>query len=56
LLATLLSNGTIGDTLAAELEATGRGSLESFAMTDEEHKPRLTEPPIVNPILPRFRA
>ena len=47
LLAMLLSNGTIGDGLAAELEATGRDPLESFAMTGEEHKPKLTTPPIV---------
>ena len=47
LLAMLLSNGTIGDALVAELEATARDPLESFAMTDEEHKPKLTTPSIV---------
>jgi hypothetical protein len=46
LLATLLSNGTIGDALVTELEATGRDPLESLAMTEQEHKP-LTTPPIV---------
>ena len=30
-----------------ELEATGRDPLESFAVPDEEHKPRLTTPSIV---------
>jgi len=47
LLATLLSNGTIGDALVSELETTSRDPLESFAMTDEEHKPTLTTPAIV---------
>ena len=41
----LLSNGTIGDALVAELEATGRDPLESFAIMNEEHKPKLTTPP-----------
>ena len=44
LLATLLSNGTIGDALVAELEATSRDPLEFFAKRDEEHKPTLTTP------------
>jgi hypothetical protein len=39
-LALLLSNGTIGGALVTELEATGRDPLESFAMPEEEHKPR----------------
>ena len=43
----LLSNGTIGDALVTEFEATGRDPLESFAVTDEEHKPRLGTPSIV---------
>jgi hypothetical protein len=43
----LLSNGTIGDALVTELEATGRDPLESFAVPDEEHKPRLRTPSIV---------
>ncbi len=47
LLAMLLSNGTIGDALVTELEATGRDPLESFAVTDEEHKPKLRTPSIV---------
>ena len=47
LLATLLSNGAIGDALVTELEATGRDPLESFAVPDEEHKPRLRTPSIV---------
>ena len=47
LLAMLLSNGTIGDALVTELEATGRDPLESFAMTDEEHKPKLSTPSMV---------
>jgi hypothetical protein len=57
LLATLLSNGTIGDALMAELEATARDPLESFAMTDEEHKPKLTTPSMVallQSVLPRI--
>ncbi len=47
LLAMLLSNGTIGDTLVTELEATGRDPLESFAMTEDAHKPKLLTPSIV---------
>ena len=47
LLAMLLSNRTIDDALATELEATGRDPLESFAVPDEEHKPRLRTPSIV---------
>jgi len=47
LLAMLLSNGTIGDTLVRELEATGRDPLESFAMTEDAHKPKLLTPSIV---------
>ena len=47
LLAMLLSNGTIGDALVTELEATGRDPLESLAVTDEEHKPRLRTPSLV---------
>ena len=47
LLAMLLSNGTFGDALVTELEAMGRDPLESFAVTDEEHKPRLRTPSIV---------
>jgi hypothetical protein len=43
----LLSDGTIGDALVTELEATGRDPLESFAVPDEEHKPRLRTPSIV---------
>jgi len=48
-LALLLSNGTIGGALVTELEATGRDPLESFAMPEEEHKPRakLTTPSMV---------
>ena len=47
LLATLLSNGAIGDALVTELEATARHPLEALAMTDEEHKPKLITPSIV---------
>ena len=47
LLAMLLSNVPIGDTLMTELEATGRDPLDSFAMTDEDHKPKLTTPSMV---------
>jgi hypothetical protein len=47
LLAMLLSNGTIGDALVTELETTGRDPLESFAMTEEEQKPRLATPSMV---------
>ncbi|MDQ3421023.1 MAG: hypothetical protein M3541_19990 [Acidobacteriota bacterium] len=50
LLAMLLSNGTIGDALATELDATGRDPLESFGMTEKDHKPRLTTPSIVTAI------
>jgi hypothetical protein len=46
LLATLLSNGQIVDALVTELEATGRDPLESFALTDDEDKPKLTTPSI----------
>jgi hypothetical protein len=46
LLATLLSNRPIGDALMTELEATGRDPLESFALTDDEDKPKLTTPSI----------
>jgi hypothetical protein len=57
LLAMLLSNGTIGDALVAELEATGRDPLESFAMMSEEHEPKLTTPPMVALIQrPQHRA
>jgi hypothetical protein len=41
LLAMLLSNGAIGEALVAELEATARDSLKSFAMTEKEHRPKL---------------
>lgn len=37
----LLSDGTIGDALVTELDATGRDLLESFAVMEEERKPRL---------------
>jgi hypothetical protein len=47
LLALLLSNGTIGDALVTELDATGRDPLEFFATTEEERKPRLPTPSIV---------
>jgi hypothetical protein len=47
LLAMLLSNGTIGGASVPELEATGRDPLQSFAVPDEEHKPRLRTPSIV---------
>ena len=47
LLAMLLSDGTIGDALVTELEATGRDPLESFAVADEGHKPRLRTPSLV---------
>ena len=47
LLAMLLSTGKIGDALVTELEATGRDPLESFAMTEEEHKPKLATPSMV---------
>ena len=47
LLAMLLSNGTIGDALVTELEATGRDPLESFAMTEEQHTPKLAMPSMI---------
>jgi hypothetical protein len=47
LLAILLSNGTIGGASVTELEATGRDPLESLAVPDEEHKPRLRTPSIM---------
>jgi hypothetical protein len=47
LLAMLLSNGTIGGAFVTDLEATGRDPLESFAVPDEEHKPRLRTPSIM---------
>jgi hypothetical protein len=47
LLAMLLSNGTIGGAFVTGLEATGRDPLESFAVPVDEHKPKLTTPPIV---------
>jgi hypothetical protein len=47
LLAMLLSNGTIGGAFVTELEATGRDPLESFAMTEDEHKPKLVTPSMV---------
>ena len=47
LLAMLLSNGTIGEALVTELEATARDPLNSFAPTEEEHKPKLATPSIV---------
>jgi hypothetical protein len=47
LLAMLLSNGTIGGASMTELEATGRDPLESFAVPDDEHKPRLRTPSIM---------
>ena len=47
LLAMLLSNATIGEALVAELEATARDPLESFAMTEKEHTPKLATPSMV---------
>lgn len=47
LLAMLLSNVPIGDTLATELERAGRDPLDSFAMTEEKHKPKLVTPSMV---------
>jgi hypothetical protein len=44
LLAMLLSSGAIGNTLMTELEAPGRDPLESFAVTEEKHKPKLATP------------
>jgi len=46
LLATLLSNRPISDALVTELEATGRDLLESFALTDDEDKPKRATPSI----------
>jgi hypothetical protein len=46
-LAMLLSKGPIGDTLVTELEGAGRDPLESFAMTEEKHKPKLATPSMV---------
>jgi hypothetical protein len=47
LLAMLLSNLPIGDSLVTELKGTGRDPLESFAMTEEKHKPKLATPSMV---------
>jgi hypothetical protein len=47
LLAMLLSNGTLGEALVTELEATARDPLNSFAPTEEEHKPKLATSSIV---------
>jgi hypothetical protein len=47
LLTMLLSNGPIGGTFVTELEATGRDPLESFAMTEKEHTPKLATPSMV---------
>jgi hypothetical protein len=47
LLAMLLSNVPIGDMLVTELEGAGRDPLESFAMTEEKHKPKLATPSMV---------
>lgn len=47
ILAMLSSDRTTGDALIAELEATGRDPLESFAVPDEEHRARLRTPSIV---------
>ena len=47
LLAMLLSNGTIGEALVIELDATARDPLESFAMTEKEHTPKLATPSMV---------
>jgi hypothetical protein len=47
LLAMLLSNGTIDGAFVTDLEATGRDPLESIAVPDEEHKPRLRTPSIM---------
>jgi hypothetical protein len=47
LLAMLLSNGRIGDSLVTELEATGRDPLESLTVAEEERKPKLTTPSMV---------
>jgi hypothetical protein len=43
----LLSNVPIGDRLVTELEGAGRDPLESFAMTEERHKPKLATPSMV---------
>jgi hypothetical protein len=42
-----LANGNIGDVLRTELQATGRDLLESFSMTEDEHKPKLATPSMV---------
>jgi hypothetical protein len=47
LLAMLLSKGTIGGALVTQLEATARDPLDSFASTEEGHKPKLATPSIV---------
>jgi len=47
LLAMLLSSGPVGDTFVMELEATGRDPLESFAITEKEHTPKLAIPSVV---------
>lgn len=41
LLAMLLPNGRIGDSLVTEFEATGRDPLESLTVAEEERKPKL---------------
>jgi hypothetical protein len=41
ILAMLLSEGITDDALVTELEATARDPLESLAVLDEEHTPRL---------------
>jgi hypothetical protein len=43
----LLSSAPVGDTFVMELEATGRDPLESFAMTEKEHTPKLATPSVV---------
>ncbi|MBY0495116.1 MAG: hypothetical protein K2Y23_12970 [Cyanobacteria bacterium] len=47
LLAMLLSNAPISETLVTELEGAGGAPLESFAMTEEKPKPRLATPSMV---------
>lgn len=47
LLALLLSNGRIGDSLVTELEATGREPLESLTVPEEERNPKLATPSMV---------
>jgi len=37
----------IGDTLVTELERAGRDPLDSLAMTEEKHKPKLVTPSMV---------